>query len=113
MAKGKHQTTTLDRARDELYSHIHRCGVLSANEEQQQEWMEDTIDFLQGRYPELSAREVKELRELGLRFCRPPILHGRDNAVAAEDGSEEETAPAKPAMAGAGAEDETGDVNAA
>lgn len=112
MAKGKHQTTTLDRARDELYSHIHRCGVLSASEEQQQEWMEDTIDFLQGRYPDLSPRETKELRELGLRFCRPPILHGRENTALAGERAEEETGDA-PALAGAGTEEETGDVNAA
>ncbi|HUH12435.1 MAG TPA: hypothetical protein VMK65_04975 [Longimicrobiales bacterium] len=113
MAKGKHQTTTLDRARDELYSHIHRCGVLSANEEQQQEWMDDTIDFLQGRYPDLSDREAKELRELGLRFCRPPILHGQDNAVVGGDDAEEDAEDVNPAMAGAGAEEDPGDVNAA
>lgn len=87
---GKHAKTMLDRARDELYSHIHRCGVLDATEEQQQEWMEDTLDFLQSRYPDLNSRDVADLRDLGLRFCKPVIPHGRDNTSAEAEGSNRE-----------------------
>ena len=37
----------VEKARDELFSHIHRCGVLKALPEHQIEWMEDKV----GRYP--------------------------------------------------------------
>lgn len=107
MAKGKHATTTLDRARDELYSHIHRCGVLEATEEQQQEWMADTLDFLESRYPDLSKREIAELKDLGLRFCKPVIPHGRDSTAV-----EEERATKEPEAASA-ARKEPEDANAA
>ena len=65
--------TALDEARNELFSHIHRCGVLGATEEQQVEWMKDTIEFLGERYPSLTAQQLKELEGIGLRFCRPVI----------------------------------------
>lgn len=103
----KHKTTALDRARDELYSHIHRCGVLDASEEQVQDWMEDTIDFLNKRYPELQKRELAELKQLGLRFCKPVIPHGKDSTAPGEEGANEEveaeeakTAPAAAVVPG-------------
>ncbi len=79
----------MDRARDELFSHINRCGVLQAAEEDQKQWMTETMDYLAERYPQLGDSELRELHTLGLRFCRPVIAHGRD----AETDSEEE-APA-------------------
>ncbi len=71
----------LDRARDELFSHIHRCGVLQATEEQQVEWMEDTIDYIRERYPELSDEQLGELRAVGLRFCRPAVPYGSEQTA--------------------------------
>jgi hypothetical protein len=65
--------TALDEARNELFSHIHRCAVLQATEEQQVEWMKDTVEFLHERYPALKEKELKELEGIGLRFCRPVI----------------------------------------
>jgi hypothetical protein len=65
----------MDEARNELFGHIHRCGVLRATEEQQVEWMAETIDFLGERYPSLSAEQKEELKEIGLRFCRPVIAN--------------------------------------
>jgi hypothetical protein len=67
--------TALDEARNELFSHIHRCGVLQASEEQQLEWMKDTIQFLSERYPSLRDKELKELEGIGQRFCRPVIVN--------------------------------------
>ena len=64
-------TSALDEARNELFSHINRCGVLRAAEEQQVEWMRDTIEFLGERYPALTAKQLEELEAIGLRFCRP------------------------------------------
>lgn len=81
---GKHDKTTLDKARDELFSHINRCGVLDATDEQIQEWMDDTINFLQERYHGLSPAELKQLREVGERYCKPVIRHGKDNTAETE-----------------------------
>ena len=79
--KAPSRPTALDEARNELFSHIHRCGVLSASEDQQVEWMKDTVEFLSERYPSLKEKELKELEGIGLRFCRPVIVHA---PVAAE-----------------------------
>ena len=65
------------RARDELFSHINRCGVLQAEENDQQHWMEETIDYLAERYPDLSDGDLQELFSVGMRFCQPAIPHGR------------------------------------
>ncbi len=66
----------LDRARDELFSHINRCGVVDAGETDQAEWMNDTIDYLGERYPTLAAHELRFLHAVGMRFCQPAIARG-------------------------------------
>ncbi len=63
----------LEQARDELYSHILRCGVLEAAPEHQKEWFDDTMDYLAERYDLLSDEELDELRRLGERYCQPVI----------------------------------------
>jgi hypothetical protein len=71
----------LDRARDELFSHINRCGVLQAAEDDQRHWMDETIEYLGERYPDLSDLDLKGLHEIGTRFCRPAIAHGAGNSA--------------------------------
>lgn len=66
----------LDRARDELFSHINRCGVVDAGEADQAAWMDDTIDYLAERYPTLQAHELRFLHAVGTRFCQPAIARG-------------------------------------
>jgi hypothetical protein len=80
----KHERTALDRARDELFSHINRCGVLEATDDQQKEWMDDTLKFLEERYPDLSAKDLKELEQVGLRYCKPVIRHGKQHTASSE-----------------------------
>ena len=77
----------MDRARDELYSHIHRCGVLEADSEQIDEWMDETMEFLAKRYPDLSNTELDQLRTLGTRFCQPVIQHGREHTAIEPEGA--------------------------
>jgi hypothetical protein len=67
----------INRARDELFSHINRCGVLQAEESDQQHWMEETIDYLAERYPDLTDADLQDLFSVGMRFCSPAIPHGR------------------------------------
>jgi len=62
-----------DQARDELFSHILRCGVVEADPEQQKEWMDDTMQYLAERYPDLDDEQLSQVRTLGERFCRPVV----------------------------------------
>lgn len=66
----------VDQARDELFSHILRCGVTEAEPEHQKEWMDDTMQYLAERYPNLSEEELAQVRVLGERFCKP-IVRGK------------------------------------
>ncbi|MEO8945036.1 MAG: hypothetical protein ABI338_00955 [Gemmatimonadaceae bacterium] len=65
------QKSPLDEARDELFQHIMRCGVIGAEQEHQQEWFEATIAYFAGRYSELTKLELSQLRTLGERFAQP------------------------------------------
>jgi hypothetical protein len=59
------------QARDELFSHILRCGVIDALPEHQKDWLDDTMLYLGDRYEDLSEEELAQLRVLGERFCQP------------------------------------------
>ena len=65
--------TLFEQARDELFSHILRCGVLDAAPEHQKEWFDDTILYLGDRYESLGEEQLAELRLLGERYCRPVV----------------------------------------
>jgi hypothetical protein len=59
------------QARDELFSHVLRCGVIDALPEHQKDWFDDTMLYLADRYEDLSDEELAQLRLLGERFCQP------------------------------------------
>ncbi len=61
------------QARDELFSHINRCGVLSATDDDRTVWMTETIDYIGERYPDLVDPDLRELHAVGIRFCQPAI----------------------------------------
>ena len=81
MAKKQRSTTmkkpatpsTFEQARDELFSHILRCGVLEASVEHQKEWFDDTMLYLADRYEDMTDEELSQLRVLGERYCRPVV----------------------------------------
>jgi hypothetical protein len=75
----------MERARDELFSHINRCDVLNATKEQQREWLDDTMDYMAERYPEMTNTELAELKALGTRFCQPVIAHGQESTDLEEE----------------------------
>jgi len=58
-------------ARDELFSHILRCGVIEALPEHQKDWFDDTLGYIADRYEDLSQEELSQLRVLGERYCQP------------------------------------------
>ena len=62
---------SFSQARDELFSHILRCGVIDALPEHQKDWLDDTMLYLADRYDTLSEEEMGQLRVLGERFCQP------------------------------------------
>lgn len=64
-----------DQARDELFSHILRCGVIEAEPEHQKAWFDDTMQYLAERYLDLSDEELQRVRQLGERYCQPVVRH--------------------------------------
>ena len=60
-----------DQARDEMFSHILRCGVIDALPEHQKDWFDDTMGYISDRYEGLSQEEQTQLRLLGERYCQP------------------------------------------
>jgi hypothetical protein len=76
-----------DQARDEMFQHVMRCGVIGSEPEHQKEWFDETMNYLAERYHELSKKEVADLRVLGERFAAP--TRKPDSAVAAPDLSSE------------------------
>ncbi len=80
----------IERARDELFSHIHRCGVLEANTDDQDVWMTETVEYLGERYPELGNNELARLKALGMQFCRPVISRLKPRKTAVEPKSDGE-----------------------
>ena len=59
------------QARDEMFSHILRCGVIDALPEHQKDWFDDTMLYLADRYEDLTEEELVQLRVLGERFSQP------------------------------------------
>ena len=65
------EAVSFAQARDEMFSHILRCGVIDALPEHQKDWFDDTMLYLADRYEDLSEEELGQLRALGERFCQP------------------------------------------
>ncbi len=63
--------STFDQARDEMFSHILRCGVIEAMPEHQKEWFDDTMQYIADRYEDLNDEQMGQLRTLGERYCQP------------------------------------------
>lgn len=72
-----------EQARNELFSHILRCGVIEATEEHQKDWFDDTMEYLAERYLDLSDDQLDDLRVLGERYCRPVIKRDQEAGEAA------------------------------
>lgn len=80
---GPAEPSPFEQARDELFQHIMRCGVVGAEPEHVEEWFADTIKYLGDRFPELDETQVGELKTLGLRFAQPPKSRTETDAASA------------------------------
>ena len=80
---GPATASPFEEARDELFQHIMRCGVVGSAEDDQKAWFADTMQYMSDRYPELTGEQIDELRQLGQRFAQPPKKHERADASAA------------------------------
>jgi hypothetical protein len=65
------EAVSFAQARDEMFSHILRCGVIDALPEHQKDWFDDTMLYLADRYDDLTEDELTQLRQLGERFSQP------------------------------------------
>ena len=77
------EPSPFEQARDELFQHIMRCGVVGADAEHAEEWFAETIKYMSERFPELSEQQIEELKTLGLRFAQPPKARSETNAASA------------------------------
>jgi hypothetical protein len=68
-------------ARDELFQQIMQCGVIGCHPDDQKEWFDGTMEYLTGRYPEIKAPEMTELRTLGERFAQPTRKQAQEAAA--------------------------------
>lgn len=75
--------TPFEEARDEMFQHIMRCGVIGCEPEDQSEWFDDTMRYLADRYHELNQAELTQLRVLGERFVQPPRSTSEDPVATA------------------------------
>ena len=85
--RSKRETSTFDRARDELFSAIRQCGVMEAGQDDREEWMGETLGYMAERHPELSKVDLEQLRATGLAFCGPVIPHGKDHTAMTLEGA--------------------------
>lgn len=76
--------SAFDQARDELFQHIMRCGVIGSDPEHMREWFDETTAYFAERYHELSKQQITDLRTLGERFAAPTKRPEAAAAPAAE-----------------------------
>lgn len=86
MAKKSRQTgpavqSPFDEARDELFQHIMRCGVVGSAPIDQTAWFDETLQYMTVRFPELNEVQLGDLRKLGERFAQPPKRNSAEDAA--------------------------------
>ena len=77
------EPSPFEQARDELFQHIMRCGVVGAEPGHAEDWFAETIKYMTERFPELSEQQIGELKTLGMRFAQPPKARTESDAASA------------------------------
>ncbi|HTR76982.1 MAG TPA: hypothetical protein VMH39_02690 [Gemmatimonadaceae bacterium] len=73
--------TPFEEARDELFQHVMRCGVVGSEPIDQTAWFDETLQYMTSRFPELSEMQLADLRKLGERFAQPPKRRSEEDAA--------------------------------
>jgi hypothetical protein len=73
--------SAFEEARDELFQHIMRCGVVGAEPDDQKAWFDETMAYMTERFHELNAEHIGQLRMLGERFSQPPKKRDAESAA--------------------------------
>ncbi len=80
---GPTEPSAFEQARDELFQHIMRCGVVGSDAGHVEEWFAETMTYMTERFPELDETKIGELRTLGMRFAQPPKIRTETDAASA------------------------------
>src|SRR3954447_9462201 len=81
-----------EEARDELFQHIMRCGVVGSDPEHQADWFGETMAYMMERYPKLKSHKTAEPRSRGQLFWQP--LKNDNATTGAQHRESYENAPA-------------------
>ena len=68
-------------APDPPLQQIMQCGLIGCHPHDHEEWFDNTMEYLSGRYPEIKAPEIAELRTLGERFAQPTRKQAQEAAA--------------------------------
>jgi len=80
---GNTEPSPFEQARDELFQHIMRCGVVGSAPEHAEDWFAETMKYMTERFPELDETKLHELKTLGMRFAQPPKTRTETDAASA------------------------------
>jgi hypothetical protein len=80
---GSTEPSPFEQARDELFQHIMRCGVVGSTPEHAEDWFAETMKYMTERFPELDETKLHELKTLGMRFAQPPKTRTETDAASA------------------------------
>ena len=64
--------SAFEEARDELFQHIMRCGVVGAEPDDQKAWFDETLAYMTERFHELNAEHIGQLED-----ARRAVLRSR------------------------------------
>ena len=60
--------------------------------------MNETIEYLGERFPDLTEGDLRDLHNVGIRFCQPAIPHGSKASVGPEAPAEADAVEAAAAV---------------
>ena len=80
---GPAEPSPFEQARDELFQHIMRCGVVGSAPDHIEDWFGETMKYMTERFPELGEVRIAELKTLGMRFAQPPKTRTESDAASA------------------------------
>lgn len=73
----KYKRLPFENARDRLFTEMHRCDVLEADDEGDVEaWLDDTVAYLGEEFRSLNFGALDKLKRAGRNYAAPAIPYG-------------------------------------